>query len=210
MAVRPSADGIPIFCAFDALVPTEDITGNPRNPNRHPAKQVDLLAKIIAAQGWRAPITISTRSGYVVRGHGRLAAARALEKAQVPVDYQDYENEAAEWADMIADNRLAELASADFPTLAELLSDLEAGAFDVSLTGFDEQWVADARAKMEVMASESDYSELLGPAIKREPAPKGTGTVTVTIVGPETVLTEEATTDLRKVWSAAGAKVTLA
>ena len=48
------ADDLPVHCAHDLIVPLADLAPNPRNPNRHPAKQVDLLAKIIAAQGWRA------------------------------------------------------------------------------------------------------------------------------------------------------------
>jgi ParB-like chromosome segregation protein Spo0J len=128
---------IPIFCAYDELVPIEKVIGNPRNPNTHPASQIELLAKIISSQGWRAPITVSTRSGFVVRGHGRLAAARLLRAESVPVDFQDYESEAAEYADLIADNRIAELAEMDMPSLADLLAELDTGAFDMDLTGFD-------------------------------------------------------------------------
>ncbi len=126
-----------VLCAHDELVPIERVTGNPRNPNTHPASQIELLAKIISAQGWRAPITVSTRSGFVVRGHGRLEAARVLKLEQVPVDWQDYESEAAEWADLIADNRIAELAAPDLPMLKDLLSDLDTGEFDMDLTGFE-------------------------------------------------------------------------
>ena len=131
------ASGIPVFCAYDKLVPIDRVIGNPRNPNTHPKVQVDMLAKIIKAQGWRAPITISTRSGFIVRGHGRLAAAQQLGVASVPVDYQDYESEAAEWADLVADNRIAELAKMDMPVLLDLLGELDTGDFDMDLTGFD-------------------------------------------------------------------------
>ena len=126
-----------LHCAHDELVPIESVVGNPKNPNTHPAAQIELLAKIISAQGWRAPITVSTRSGFVVRGHGRLAAAKLLGAEAVPVDFQDYESEAAEWADMIADNRIAELAETDTELLAELLRDIDAGELDLELTGFD-------------------------------------------------------------------------
>jgi len=85
--------------------------GNPRNPNKHPQEQIKLLATIIRSQGWRAPITVSRQSGYVVRGHGRLAAAILLGTEVVPVDYQNYATEAEEWADLIADNRIAELSA---------------------------------------------------------------------------------------------------
>ena len=60
-------------------------------------------------QGWRHPITVSKQSGYIVAGHGRLAAAQSLGWAKAPVDMQDFENEADEFAHLIADNKIAEL-----------------------------------------------------------------------------------------------------
>ncbi len=132
----PHADGIPVYCAHDEILSTEAVTGNPRNPNMHSENQLELLGKIITAQGWRSPITVSRRSGFVVRGHGRLAAARLLGKSEVPIDWQDYENEAAEWADLIADNRLAELAVLDMSALKDVLEEIDTGAFDLELTGF--------------------------------------------------------------------------
>jgi ParB-like chromosome segregation protein Spo0J len=110
---------------------------NPRNPNKHGDTQVALLAKIIQHQGWRSPITISKRSGFVVTGHGRLEAARLLQVEQVPVDEQDFATEADEWAHLIADNRIAELADADRAMLRDLAEELDTGDFDMDLTGFD-------------------------------------------------------------------------
>src|SRR5450759_1613063 len=129
-------EAIAVYCAYDQLVALNRIVGNPRNPNRHPKVQIELLAKIISTQGWRAPITVSTRSGLVVRGHGRLAAAELLGAAEAPVDFQDYESEASEWADLIADNRIAELSEMDLSSLSDLLSDLRLEAIDLDLTGF--------------------------------------------------------------------------
>lgn len=136
------ASGIPVHCAHDRLVDVVSLIPNPRNPNRHPDKQVALLAKIIRAQGWRNPIVVSTRSGFVVKGHGRLQAAALLQVEQVPVDDQDYPNEAAEWADMLADNRIAELAETDNQVLTDVLLELDTGAFDMELTGFDAEALA--------------------------------------------------------------------
>ncbi|MBW1778622.1 MAG: ParB N-terminal domain-containing protein, partial [Deltaproteobacteria bacterium] len=102
MAKKQSESGIPINCAYDELVPIDEVKPNPRNPNKHPRRQIDLLSKIMQSQGWRAPVTVSTLTGFVVRGHGRLEAARRLGLQAVPVDYQDYENEAQETADLVA------------------------------------------------------------------------------------------------------------
>jgi len=55
----------------------------------------------------------------------------------VPVDYQDFATEADEWAHLVADNRLAELAEADGVALKGVLSELKAADFDMDLAGFD-------------------------------------------------------------------------
>lgn len=127
----------PVFCAYDEIIPTEKAVPNPHNPNKHPDKQINLLAEIIKQQGWRAPITISTRSGYIVRGHGRLMAAQLLGAEAVPVDFQNYESDAAEKADMIADNRIAEFSDLDEDILAELLEEINGSDLDIELSGFD-------------------------------------------------------------------------
>jgi len=103
-AVVTCDDGteVSVYCAHKDLVLTELVKGNPENPNQHPPNQIDLLAKIIRHQGWRNPIVVSTRSKMVVKGHGRLQAARALGCERVPVDYQDYDSAEAEFADLLA------------------------------------------------------------------------------------------------------------
>jgi DNA modification methylase len=141
------ADGIPVYCAFEELADVATLIPNPRNLNQHGDKQINLLAKIIKNQGWRAPITVSNRSGFVVRGHGRLLAAQSLGVSQVPVDCQDYATEAEEWADLIADNRIAELAEMDDSLLAGLLA--EFGDMDVELDGFSAKEVDQMLAELD-------------------------------------------------------------
>ena len=130
------ASGIPVHCAHDELADVTNLIPNPRNPNKHPDKQVAMLAKIIRHQGWRAPIVVSNRSGFIVTGHGRLEAAKLLGVELVPVNRQDFATEADEWAHVIADNRIAELAETDDALLKELLAELD-GKIDMDLSGFD-------------------------------------------------------------------------
>ena len=132
-----TASTIPIHCSYARLADVTSLVANPRNPNKHSDKQVALLAKVIRHQGWRAPITVSKRSGFIVTGHGRLAAALLLQVEQVPIDEQDFASEADEWAHLVADNRIAELADADRTMIADLLGELDAGGMDMDVTGFD-------------------------------------------------------------------------
>ncbi|RYD84604.1 MAG: hypothetical protein EOP84_05040, partial [Verrucomicrobiaceae bacterium] len=139
MNISPLAETSLIHCTHSAIRDPASLVEHPRNPNRHPHKQIELLARIIRHQGWRNPIVVSARSGFVVAGHGRLAAARLLDLSEVPVDVQAFETEADEWAHLVADNRIAELADMDQAGLGELLRDLgEVEDFDLELTGFGE------------------------------------------------------------------------
>ena len=133
----PAAPGsIPVHCAHDAVVSVSDLKPHPKNPNRHPAEQIALLAKVISHRGWRAPIVISTRSGFIVAGHGRLDAALKLGCKEVPVDYQEFASDADEVAHLVADNKLAELAETDNDVLTRLLEeDVRGSGLDVALAG---------------------------------------------------------------------------
>lgn len=129
-------EGVPVFCAYDELVSIGKCVPNPGNPNTHPPKQISLLAAIIKGQGWRKPITISKRSGFVVSGHGRLEAAQVLGASVVPVEYQQYSTEAEEYADLMADNRIAELAEMNTSALADMLQSMDTGEIPLEMSGY--------------------------------------------------------------------------
>ena len=60
---------------------------------------------------------------------------------QAPVDYQNYTNEAEEYADLVADNRIAELAETDNKLLADIFADIDTGEIPMELTGYTEDEV---------------------------------------------------------------------
>lgn len=144
-----------VHCAHDRMVPIGELKPNPRNPNRHPEKQIVLLARIIDAQGWRSPITVSKRSGMIVRGHGRYEAACRLGCAAAPVDFQDYASDAEEWQDLLADNQIAELSQVDEGILRGILKDVD---LDVELAGYDVGYVENLLARDDVMALKEEIA----------------------------------------------------
>ena len=160
MKKTKSESSVPaVNCAFDEMVSLEKIIPNPRNPNQHPEGQINLLAKIIAHQGWRSAIVISNRSGFVVAGHGRYEAAKRLGLSTVPVDYQDFPTEADEYAHLIADNRIAELAEADQAALRDLLGELSAADFDPELAGFTADALKGLMDELAEPESPNDFTE---------------------------------------------------
>jgi ParB-like chromosome segregation protein Spo0J len=127
---------IAVFCRHNKMIDPAALVSNPRNPHKHPESQIEILARVIKSQGWRSPIVVSNRSGFIVKGHGRLAAAMLLGEKSVPVEFQEYETEASEWADLIADNRIAELSETNHDELKKLMTELRDQDFDLDLTGF--------------------------------------------------------------------------
>lgn len=123
-----------IHCAFDELVDIGKLHFHPKNPNQHSKEQIDRLAKILDYQGWRRPIVISKRSGLMTAGHGRVAAAMVNKWTQVPVNYQDYEDEDMEIADLVADNAIAEWAELDLAKINTFVPDLSP-EFDIDMFG---------------------------------------------------------------------------
>jgi len=154
------ADGIPVYCAHDAIVDITKLKPNPANPNKHPDEQIQLLGRVITEHnGWRAPITVSNRSGLIVKGHGRLSAALLEGLKEVPVDFQNYDSNESELADLVADNRIAELAEIDQKMLADIFAEIDTGAIPMEATGFNETEVEELITAM----SESLHNEVKDP-----------------------------------------------
>lgn len=117
---------IEIKCTQDGfkLVPIEKIVPNPKNNNRHSIEQIQALKKLIKAHGFRTPLTISNRTGFLVAGHGRLEAAMALGMNELPCIYQDFANEAEEYQHMTADNEIARWAELDYQNVYDTLKEI--------------------------------------------------------------------------------------
>ena len=125
-----------VYSAYDEIVKIEELKENPKNPNTHSEHQIELLAEVIKKTGWRASITVSNLSGYIVKGHGRLQAAKFAGFKEVPVEYQNFKDEEEEMAALLADNKIAELAEIDEEKLKEIFNEFDFD--DLFLTGFSQ------------------------------------------------------------------------
>jgi DNA modification methylase len=123
--------------------PTAKLLPYARNARTHSEEQVAQIAASIAEFGFTNPI-LAGADGVIVAGHGRLAAAHKLGLALVPVVVLEHLSPTQRRALVIADNRIAENAGWDEAMLRIELVTLQDDDFDVSLTGFD----ADALAEL--------------------------------------------------------------
>lgn len=123
--------------------PTAKLVPYARNARTHSDAQVAQIAASIAEFGFTTPI-LAGSDGVIVAGHGRLAAAQKLGLGMVPVVVLDHLTPTQRRALVIADNRIAENAGWDDELLRVELEALQVEGFDLDLTGFD----ADALAEL--------------------------------------------------------------
>lgn len=147
------------------LVDVDSLIPNPKNNNKHPKEQIERLAKLIKYQGFRNPLVVSNRSGFVLCGHGRIEAAKIAGLKEVPVMYQDFENEAQEYAYLTSDNAIASWSELDLSAVNTEMLDLGPD-FDVDLLGIKD-FVIEPIEKFEPQADEDEVPEVVHPITRR-------------------------------------------
>jgi DNA modification methylase len=134
MPAPPTAKRIEMW-PLDRLVPYE------RNARTHSPEQIAQIAASIQEFGFTNPILVDGSDG-ILAGHGRLAAAKDMGLAEVPVIVLDHLSAAQRRAYILADNQLALNAGWDMELLQQEIVGLNLADFDLSLLGFDEDRIA--------------------------------------------------------------------
>lgn len=117
------------------LLSPKKIKPHPKNNNKHPKDQIEHLVKLIEYQGFRNPLIISNLSGYLVAGHARLIAAKKIGLKEVPVIYQDFEDEKQEYLFLTSDNAIQTQSEIDMDMVKVNIEELELGKVDIELLG---------------------------------------------------------------------------
>ncbi|KQZ19344.1 hypothetical protein ASD50_07620 [Mesorhizobium sp. Root552] len=112
-----------------------------RNARTHSEQQVAQIAASIREWGWTVPILVDEAGG-IIAGHGRVLAAKKLAITEVPVMVASGWSEAQKRAYVLADNKLALNAGWNEELLKLELGDLASIGFDLHLTGFSEDELA--------------------------------------------------------------------
>ena len=152
------------------IIETSKLVPYQNNARTHSPEQVMKLRSSMREFGFINPILID-REFNVIAGHGRLMAAKEEGLTSVPCVYVDHLTEAQKKAYILADNRMAMDAGWDEDLLRVELEALQGFDFDTTLTGFDEQELADLFAMDAGDAKEDDFDveeELKKPCFSKE------------------------------------------
>lgn len=150
------------------LVPIEKLVPYVNNARTHSPEQINKLRSSLREFGFINPVIIDRDYG-VIAGHGRILAAKEEGIKDIPCVFADHLTEAQKKAYIIADNRMAMDAGWDEELLRVEIEALQAEAFDLSLTGFDEKELADLfQEDSEVEDDDFDVDgELKEPAVTK-------------------------------------------
>ena len=139
---------------------------NPRNARTHSKKQVGQIADSIKAFGFVVPI-VTDENLTILAGHGRHAAAEALQLKEIPVVVVSGLSPAKKRALALADNKVAENAGWDREILADEIAQLSeilaVDELDISITGFSPGEIDVLSADLE--ADPSDPADEIKPEL---------------------------------------------
>lgn len=124
------------------MVSTNKLIPYVNNARTHSAEQVNKLRSSLREFGFVNPVIVDKDYG-IIAGHGRVLAAKEEGIDEVPCVLVDYLTEAQKKAYIIADNRFAQDAGWDEELLRIEIESLQGEDFDISLTGFEADEIAD-------------------------------------------------------------------
>jgi DNA modification methylase len=127
-----------------------DLVPYKKNSRVHSSEQVKQLCKSISEFGFTNPLLVDENK-QIIAGHCRLLAAKEIGLSELPCIVLAHLSDAQKKALVIADNKLALNASWDLSLLHEEIEALQFEGFDISLTGFGIDELADLFPKETIL-----------------------------------------------------------
>lgn len=132
------------------MLDTDSLKPHPRNSKKHPAEQVQKIARSIKNYGFNSPIIIDN-TNTILAGHGRWQAALLMNLEEVPVVKLEHLSKDEARAFLIADNKTAESGYKEDLMAEEL--------FELSRLGFDGQDLGFSEKEMQKMINFTNSNE---------------------------------------------------
>lgn len=137
------------------------------NTRTHSEEQVNQIASSIKEFGFTNPVLIDEQGG-VIAGHGRIMGAKKLNILEVPTIVLSNLSESQKKAYIIADNKIALNAGWDEELLKIELQELNDLDFDLSLTGFSDEELAELINIEDEVILDTDKSDNV-PEVEENP-----------------------------------------
>lgn len=114
----------------------------PGNAWTHSDAQITMIANSIREYGFTNPVLVDA-AGVIIAGHGRVRGAQQVGMSHVPCVSLDWLTPAQCRAYRLADNQIGLMAGWDEDILAAEIKALQDIGYDISLSGFDDDFLQD-------------------------------------------------------------------
>jgi DNA modification methylase len=170
----------------------ENLKPNPRNPRKISDKKLEMLKSALHEFGDLSGIVYNVNSKQLVGGHQRIKAlphkseititqkyAAPTRTGTMAVGYVEIDGERFGYREVAWDDTKEAAANIaankhggefDIPLLNEFLLELDAANYDLDLTGFDDEELANLMAPIEVLDPQCDEDEV--PDVREDPKTK--------------------------------------
>jgi len=118
-------------------VPIDSVKPDPKNPRRHPERNIEAIKRSLVKFGQRKPIVVRESTRTIEAGHGVWQAAKELGWTHIAAVFVN-DSDADAKAFAIADNKTTLLGDWEYGFLEEALRELKAAGYDLAVTGFEE------------------------------------------------------------------------
>lgn len=148
--------------SVDSLVPYD------KNMNKHTKEQIERLIKLIEYQGFRDPLIVQKGTNVVVAGNGRLEAAKVMGLKEVPVTFQEFENEAQLYSFVVSHNAINSNnwgGGLDLSMINKEMLDLGPD-LDIEMLGIKD-FVIEPIEKFEPQSDEDEVPEVAHPITRK-------------------------------------------
>lgn len=119
------------------IVPIGDVKPYPENTKLHSKLQIRRIANSITRYGWDQAIVVDAEM-VIIKGHGRLEAAKQIGLTEVPIVVNDQLSEEEVKLSRIMDNKSAE-SEWNLDNLWGELTSVKKGGIEIQDVGFDEK-----------------------------------------------------------------------
>jgi DNA modification methylase len=141
------------------MMKTSELVPYAKNAKLHSDSQVAAIAGSIREFSFNNPVLIDKDNG-IIAGHGRVLAAQLLKMGEVPCIRLSHLTDTQRRAYILADNRLQETGGGWNEDMLKIeLGELQTLDFDLSLTGFDGEFVSSLNGGTEGLTDPDDVPE---------------------------------------------------
>lgn len=120
-------------------VPIGTLVPDPKNARAHNERNLEVISNSLKEHGQDTPIVAEKGTNIIIKGHGRLAAAKMLGWTHIAVVFVESSGENSRISRSLVDNQSAALATWDFDALMASLNTLVENDVSIEDIGFSQE-----------------------------------------------------------------------